>query len=165
VSDHSVAWEARDVSIRTGDRAPGFTLPASPGQPVDVGAMIGNQPIVLLFFPLAFSSVCTKEMCAMRDGWGAWEDVDARVFGITADSPFVTDKFRSELEIPFPILSDFNREVARRYDVLHQELKGLKDVPKRAAFVIDAEGRVVYDWVSEDPSAMPDLAKVRAALK
>ncbi|MBT8486856.1 MAG: redoxin domain-containing protein [Phycisphaerales bacterium] len=152
------------MSIRTGDQAASFSLPAAPGEPIDVGAHIGRDRVVLLFFPLAFSSVCTDEMCRMRDDWSAWSRLDAKVFGICIDSPFVTAKFRAELDLPFPILSDFNREVARTYDALHDDLHGLKDVTKRAVFVIDETGQVVYDWVSDDPGAMPDLAAVREAV-
>jgi len=152
------------VAIRKGDRAAGFALPAKPGEMVDVAAHIGREPVVLLFFPLAFSPVCTDELCAVRDGWDEWKSVGAQVFGITADSPFVTDKFRSELNVPFPLLSDFNREVCRQYGALHADLKGMKDVPKRAVFVIDTSGEVTYDWVSDNPGAMPDLDVVRSAV-
>lgn len=152
------------MPVRTGDRAPGFELPHKPGETVNVGDAIGSEPVVLLFFPLAFSSVCTDEMCQVRDGWNDWASLGAKVFGISVDSPFVTDKFRTELEIPFPILSDFNREVAQQYDALHDDLFGLKGVTKRAVFVIGKDGSVVYDWVSDDPGTMPDLDAARAAL-
>jgi peroxiredoxin len=153
------------MSIRTGDKAVPFTLPAKPGGPVDIGEILGREPVVLLFFPLAFSPVCTDEMCMMRDGWSAWEGLGAQVFGVTVDSPFVTEKFREELGIPFPILSDFNREVANTYGALHEDLRGLKGVTKRACFVIDKTGVVIYDWVSDDPSQLPDLDQVASALR
>ena len=152
------------MSIRKGDQAVGFTLPSHPGGPVDVGAHIGSEPVVLLFFPLAFSSVCTDQMCRMRDDWSAWRSVGAQVYGISVDSPFVTDKFRTELEIPFPILSDFNRDVATQYGALHDDLHGLRGVTKRAAFVIDETGTVIYDWVSDDPKQLPDFEAIRAAV-
>ncbi len=152
------------MAITTGDKAPGFTLNAKPRTPVNVGAVLGREPVVLLFFPLAFSSVCTDEMCAVRDGWDAWTKLKANVYGISIDSPFVTDRFRQEYDIPFPILSDFNKEVAREYGVLYEDFRGMKGVTKRAVFVVDATGTVVYDWVAEDSGMMPDLAAARAAL-
>ena len=152
------------MAIRKGDRAPGFTLPSKPGQPVDVGAVIGKEKVVLLFFPLAFSPVCTAEMCQFRDNWSQWSKLDAQIFGISVDSPFVAAKFQSEEKIPFPILSDFNKEVAKQYGALHEDLMGLKGVAKRSAFVIDSDGKVVYDWVSEDPKVQVDFEAIRAAL-
>jgi peroxiredoxin len=152
------------VPIRKGDKATGFTLPAKPGETIDVGDHLGKDKIVLLFFPLAFSRVCTEEMCGIRDSWDEWKTLDAKLFGISVDSPFVTDRFRDEMNIPFPILSDFNKEVAAQYGVLHEELMGLKGVAKRAAFVLDKSGTVVYDWVSDDPSVMPDFDAIKTAL-
>lgn len=152
------------MAIRTGDTAASFELPCKPGDMVDVGASIGTRPVVLLFFPLAFSPTCTDEMCAMRDGWSGWSDLDADVYGITVDSPFITDKFRAELEIPFPILSDFNGDTAETYGAMYEDLFGMRRVPKRACFVIDATGTVIHDQVNEDAGAMPDLDAVRNAL-
>jgi len=152
------------MTLRIGDRAPSFTLPQKPGNVVDVGNLLGREPVVLLFFPLAFSSVCTAEMCHMRDTWARWEGVGAKVFGVSVDSPFVTDRFREAEKIPFPILSDFNKEVSAMYGALHAELMGLKGVSKRAAFVIGRDGRVRYAWISEDPSKQVPFDEVLAAL-
>lgn len=153
------------MSIQIGDTAPGFTLPHKPGETIDIGESIGRDTIVLLFFPLAFSSVCTEEMCHFRDHWQEWEPLNARVFGICVDSPFITEKFRQEENIPFPILSDFNREVSAQYGSLHEELRGLKGVTKRAAFVIGKDGIVSYVWVSEDPSVQVNFEEVKAAAR
>ena len=150
------------MSIRTGDQAVPFSLPAKPGEEVNVGEQIGSKPVVLLFFPLAYSPVCTDEMCQVRDNWEKWSALDAAVYGISIDSPFVTDKFRSDFDIPFPILSDFNKSVAGEYGALHEDLLGLKGVAKRAAFVIDSTGKVIYDWVSEDPKQLPDFDAIQA---
>jgi peroxiredoxin len=87
------------------------------------------------------------------------------VFGVSIDSPFVTDKFRAELNIPFPILSDFNKTVAASYDALHADLMGLKGVTKRAAYVIDSTGRVTYAWEAEIPKTQIDFAAVKAAVQ
>lgn len=153
------------MAIRKGDTATPFTLPSKPGDPIDVGAHIGKDRIVLLFFPFAFSSVCTAEMCHMRDSWTQWQQLDAKIFGISVDSPFVTDRFRTEENIPFPILSDFNKEVARQYGAIHEQLKDFKGVAKRSAFVIDTGGKVIYDWVSDDPSKQVPFEEVKAALQ
>src|SRR5690606_40071429 len=92
------------MPVAKGDPAPAFKLAAAPGEEVDLSQKIGREKVVLLFFPLAFSSVCTKEMCTMRDDWSGWENLGANVYGVSIDSPFVTQKFRQELNIPFPIL-------------------------------------------------------------
>lgn len=152
------------MSIRTGDAAVSFILLHKPGETVDLSRHIGRDKIVLLFFPLAFSSVCTDEMCHFRDSWGEWDSLGAKFFGISVDSPFVTDKFRSEQNIPFPILSDFNREAATAFGVLHDELVGLKGIAKRAVFVIDAKGKMIYHWVTDDPGVQVPFNEVKAAL-
>lgn len=152
------------MTVSIGDTAKGFSLPQKPGEVVDVGALMGKEKVVLLFFPLSFSPVCTTEMCHMRDSWSTWESLDAKVFGITVDSPFVVDRFRAEENIPFPILSDFNKDVATEYDALHDDLLGLRGVPKRAAFVIGADGKIAYAWVSDDPRQLPSFDEIEAAL-
>ena len=150
--------------IRTGDAAQSFSLPQRPGEVVDLAEFIGTRPVLLLFFPLAFSPVCTDEFCTIRDGWSAYADLDAKVFGISIDSPFVTAKFAEELDLPFPLLSDMNRDVAREWDVLHEDLFGMRDVAKRAVFVIDESGTVVYDSVSDDPKVQVDFDSIQSAL-
>ncbi len=152
------------MSLRVGDPAPGFSLPHRPGETIDVGELFGREKVVLLFFPLAFSSVCTTEMCTIRDGWEVWEGADARIFGISVDSPFVTARFRAEEDLPFPILSDFNKEVVRAYGVLNEDSFGLKGVAYRAAFVIDASGRISYVWMSEDADVEPDYVRLLQAV-
>jgi glutaredoxin-dependent peroxiredoxin len=153
------------MPVQKGDRAIEFKLAPKPKEEVDLAQFIGKDPVVLLFFPLAFSSVCTAEMCQMRDEWKQYENLGAKVFGISVDSPFVTDKFRESEKIPFPILSDFNKEVSKKYGVLHEDLMGLKGVSKRSAFVIGKDGKVKYAWVSDDPKVMPKFDEIKAALK
>jgi peroxiredoxin len=149
------------VTLQTGDGAPAFALPDRPGH--DVRVAPSDRPAVLLFFPLAFSSVCTREMCTVRDGWAAWRDAD--VYAISVDSPFVTARWREEHGLPFPVLSDFNREVAGRFGVLYEDFYGLRGVAKRAAFVLDPGGRIVYDWVTDDADVEPDYAAIVAAVR
>lgn len=153
------------MTLNQGDAAVGFKLLAKVGDEVDVGAFIGKDRIVLLFFPLAFSPVCTDEMCHLRDNWGQWEELEAKVLGISVDSPFVTDRFRREENIPFPILSDFNKEVCTRYGVLHEELIGLKGVAKRSAFVIAADGKITYKWVTDDPRVQVPFDEIKTAVQ
>lgn len=152
------------MALTTGSAAPTFKLPAKPGEEVDVGALLGREKVVLLFFPLAFSSVCTEEMCHFRDNWAEWTGLGCKVFGVSIDSPFVTDKFRSELNVPFPILSDFNKTVAASYDALHADLMGLKGVTKRAAYVVGSDGRIAYAWEAEIPKTQVDFAAIKAAV-
>lgn len=153
------------MTVQSGDPAPRFALPSRPGHVVDVGAAIGERPVVLLFFPLAFSLVCTAELCAVRDDWSAWRDLGADVYAISVDSPFVTDRLREELELPFPVLSDFNRDVARRYGGLYDEYFGLHGVAKRAVFVIGRDGRVAWEWIAEDSGLEPPYDEIRAAVE
>lgn len=153
------------MSLTVGSKAPAFTLLSQPGTSVDVGALIGKEKLVLLFIPLAFSPVCTVEMCHFRDAWQQWSTLGCQVFAVSVDSPFTVAKFRELERIPFPVLSDFNKDVARQYGALHEDLMGLKGVAKRAAFVVDATGTVRYAWVSDDPRVQVDFAAIEAAVK
>lgn len=151
--------------IQVGEQAPVFTLPDQPGHEIDFGARVSDKPVVLLFFPLAFSSVCTDEMCGLRDDWSVWADLDADVYAISIDSPFVTQKFRDEHDLPFPVLSDFNKVVAAAYDVLYEEFFGMNGVAKRSAFVIGRDGKIAYAWSTDDAGVLPDFEAVRAAIE
>ena len=106
------------MSLAIGDPAPPFSLQEAPGVIADVGACFGNEPVVILFFPLAFSGVCTEEFCAIRDDWAAWSELGARVFGVSVDNPFVSAKFRESENLPFPLLSDFNKTVTTEWGCL-----------------------------------------------
>lgn len=152
-------------ALAVGAPAPAFTLPSKPGNPVDVGALFRTDPVVLLFMPLAFSGVCTTEVCTLRDDWAKWGALGAKVFGITVDSPFATEKFRELEKVPFPILSDFNKTVARSYGVLHEDLMGLHGVAKRSVFVIGRGGKVMYAWVTDNPGVQIPFADVMKALE
>lgn len=153
------------MTIEIGDVAPGFQLPCKAGELVDVEAYLGREKVVLLFFPLAFSPVCTAELCRVSRLWDDMSELDARVFGISVDSPFVTDRFRREEGIRFPILSDFNRRVSERYGVLYEELLGLEGVSRRAVFVVGADGRVAWRWIAEEAGMEPDYDDLVAAVE
>lgn len=154
------------MPLISGDPAPDFELPWRPGaDPVRLSSELEDGPVVLLFFPLAFSSTCTEEMCAVAESWDAWEGAGARVLGISVDSPFVNVRFAEETGAPFPILSDFNRDASALYDVLYDDYHGLRGVSKRAAFVIAPDQTIAWSWVTDDSSQIPDLDAVREAAR
>ena len=152
------------MTLEVGDRAEPFELPFQPGQMMDLADHLGRDRIVLLFFPLAFSSVCTRELCTIRDDWSAFEALDAVVLGISVDSPFVTARFREEQKLPFPLLSDFNREVMSAWGVLCESFFGLRGVAKRSVFIIGTDELVSYAWVSDDADVEPNYQQLREAL-
>ncbi|MFQ6033700.1 MAG: peroxiredoxin, partial [Candidatus Bipolaricaulia bacterium] len=140
--------------VELGESAPVFTLPATDGEEITEVALereLGKETIVLAFFPLAFSPVCTEELCEFRDSLAAFNTVQAKVFGISVDSPFALKAFAQQNKLNFTLLSDFNREACKAYGVLHEELMGLRGVAKRSVFVIGKDGIVRYKWVSDDP--------------
>lgn len=154
------------MALDVGTSAPDFSLPPGPGpERVTLSSFRGDRKVVLLFFPMAFSSVCTAEMCQLAEEWSGWAGLDAQVLGISVDSPFVVKKFREETGVPFPILSDFNKEAITAYDVVYQDFFGARGVGKRSAFVIDREGVIRYAWVTEDAGVIPDFGAVRAAVE
>jgi len=152
------------MSIQIGQQAPGFTLYDSAKNKVSLDSFKGKK-VVLLFFPLAFTSTCTKELCDIRDNIGQYNNLDAEVLAISVDSLHTLAKFKEEQRLNFTLLSDFNKEISRAYDSVY-ELFGynMKGVSKRSAFVIDREGRVQYAEVLENAGDVPDFNKVRATL-
>ena len=153
------------MTLDVGAVAPDFELPLKLGDPpIRLADYQGEKPVVLLFFPLAFSSVCTTEMRTVAENYSTWQGLNAEVIGISVDSPFVNQKFADDCNAPFPIVSDFNKTASEAYGVLYEELGGLKGVSKRAAFVVGSDGRISYAWVTEDPAIMPDFDEIMAVL-
>jgi peroxiredoxin len=114
---------------------------------------------------MAFTGVCTEELCNTRDNIATYKGLDAQVIGISVDSPFTLAKFKEDQSLNFPLLSDFNKEVSRNYDSIYEEfVLGLRGVAKRSAFVIDKEGTVQYAEVLESAGDQPDFKAVQAAL-
>ncbi len=154
----------------TGDTAPEFTAPLANG---DVDSITlsealedGDGPIVLAFFPGAFTSVCSHEMSAFNDRLDAFADADARVYGVSVDSPFAQNAFREELGLEFDLISDTNDELIESYDVtMDFENMGVYGVAKRSVFVVDSEGEITYEWVSDDPGVEPDYEEVEEAVQ
>jgi peroxiredoxin len=147
------------MGIDVGSRAPDFTLPDQDRQPVTLSRLRG-RPVVLAFFPGAFSSVCTKELCTIRDSLSRLQGANAQVFGISVDTFFALKAFQDQQNLPFPLLSDFNKQAIRAYDVFNEDMIGLKGIAKRAVFVLDKDGMVRYREVLEDARNEPDYAKV-----
>ncbi len=150
--------------VPVGALAPDFSLAPGPGPKRVTLSGLRGRPVVLLFFPLAFSGVCTDEMCQVAEDWSKWEALDADVLGISVDSPFVNRRFAEETGVPFPILSDFNKDASSAYGVLYPDYFGLHGVAKRSAFVVDSAGQIAYAWVSEDADKLPPFDEVRAAV-
>ncbi|MCW3070660.1 MAG: redoxin protein [Bacteroidetes bacterium] len=151
------------MSIQTGQEAPLFTLTDTQRKKVSLAEQRGKN-VVLLFFPFAFSGTCTKELCATRDDIASYNNGNAVVFGISIDSFFTLAKYKEDQHLNFELLSDFNKEASEMYDVLYDELLGMKGVSKRAAFVIDKEGIIRYAEVMENASEIPDFTKIKETL-
>ena len=150
--------------IKVGDKAPTFTLRATDKSEISLADYKGKN-IVLLFFPLAFTGVCTTELCTMRDDIGTYEGLDAQVLAVSVDSLFTLGKFKEAEKYNFPLLSDFNKTVSRAYGTFYEEfVLGMKGVSKRSAFVIDKEGVVKYAEVLESAGDLPNFEAVKRTL-
>src|SRR5438309_6226216 len=147
------------MAVDVGSKAPDFTLTNQDRQPVKLSEQKG-RPVVLAFFPAAFSSVCTKELCTFRDSLARLNAANAQVYGISVDTFFTLKAFQEQQGLTFPLLSDFNKQVIRDYGVFNEDMIGLKGIAKRAVFVIDKDGVVRHKEVLEDARNEPDYQKV-----
>ncbi len=146
--------------VLVGDAAPDFTLTAHDKSPVTLSDMQGSR-VVLAFYPAAFTGVCTNEMCTFTEGIAGLESSGARVWGISVDSPFSNAAFAEANDIPFPLLSDVHREVVNAYGVALEDfvIPGYT-VAQRSVFVVEADGRIGYAWVADNPGIEPDYEQV-----
>ena len=152
------------MAAALGSKAPDFTLPNQDRQPVTLSDELKNGPVVLAFFPAAFSGTCTKEMCTIRDSMTELKRASARVLGISVDTFFALKAWADAQQFDFPLLSDFNKTVIREYGVFNEDMIGLKGIAKRAVFVIDERGVIRHREVLDDARNEPDYAAVvRAA--
>lgn len=152
------------MAVQEGQPAPDFTLYNSERNKVTLSAQRGS-PVLLLFFPAAFTSVCTAELCSARDNISFYNQTGANVFGISVDSLFTLNKFKEDQRLNFPLLSDFNKTVSKAYGSLYDTFSfDMQGVSKRAAFVIDKEGIIRYAEVLENAGAQPDFQKIRETL-
>jgi peroxiredoxin len=155
------------MAIPVGSKAPNFKLKSKQASglvDVELGTNFGKKNTVLLFFPLAFTSVCTQEMCDITAGLSAYAGMNADVIAVSVDSPFAQEAWAQKEKIGITIASDLNKETAKAYGTLLPDLIGLGAVSARAAFVIDKHGVVQYSEQTPTPKELPDFNKVKEAL-
>ncbi len=156
------------MSLKVGDIAPDFTLINKNGAKVSLNDFM-NKNVVLLFFPFANSSVCTAEMCGMRDNFKQYEELDAQVLGISVDSHYTLKLWSEVNHLNFPLLSDFNKEVSPKYDSFYDIFApgkyDYKGVSKRSAFVIGKDGKIKYIEICPTPGDQPNYEAIKSALK
>lgn len=153
------------MKVQVGQQAPDFKLFNTDKKPVQLSEQKGKN-VVLLFFPLAFTGVCTKELCATRDELSFYNEANAVVYGISIDSVFSLKKFKEEQNLNFDLLSDFNKEAAIAYDSLYDTFfLDMKGVTKRSAFVIDKHGIIQYAEILEDAGNVPDFSAIKNCLE
>ncbi len=152
------------MALTVGQKAPQFSLPDTTKTTRSLSEFAGKK-VVLLFYPGAFTGVCDKEMCTVRDSMAAFNNVGAQVIGISVDGPWANKAFADKYNLTFPLLSDYNREVVKQYGVAFEGLGGLKGyvVANRAVFVLDSKGVVTYAWVAEKPGIEPPYDEVKKA--
>jgi glutaredoxin-dependent peroxiredoxin len=153
------------MAVDVGSKAPDFTLVNQDRENVTLTQELGKGPVVLAFFPGAFSGTCTKELCTFRDTMSNFTNVNARVLGISTDTFFALKAWGDQQKLGFPLLSDYNKEVIGKYGVVNPDMIGLKNIAKRAVFVIDKNGFVRYREVLEDARNEPDYGKLNDAVK
>ena len=152
------------MSVDVGSKAPDFTLPNQDRAPVTLSDELKKGPVVLAFFPGAFSGVCTSEMCTLRDATAELNTVNAQVLGVSTDTFFALKAWADAQTFTFPLLSDYNKEVIAKYGVVNPDMIGLKNIAKRAVFVIDRSGVVRHREVLDDARNEPDYAKLKQAV-
>ena len=152
------------MTLNIGSAAPDFTLFDTEKNTVTLSELKG-QKVLLLFFPLAFTSTCIKELCGVRDNISTYNNAKVKVLGISVDSLFTLNKFKTEQGLNFVLLSDFNKDVSTKYETIYEEFGfGMKGVSKRSAYLIDNEGYIIYKEVLENASEVPDFLKIQSCL-
>lgn len=150
------------MALSTGQKAPAFTLYNSEKKKISLVDYLGKKNVLMMFFPQAFTGVCTKQLCSVRDGINRYQNEHTEVIGLSVDSVFTLAKYKEEQQYNFPMVSDFNREVSNQYEAIHESFTdmGMKGVSKRSAFIIDKEGVLQYVEVLDNPTEMPDFDSI-----
>ncbi len=152
--------------VNQGEKAPGFTIPDTERKQRNLQEILKPKGATLFaFFPGAFTSVCTREMCTLRDSLAQFGNINAQVYAISVNDPWTNKAFSDLNKLNFPILSDYNRDVVKMYNVYHNDFGNLKGytVAKRSVFILDPNGVVTYKWVSDDPSKEPNYEDLKKA--
>ena len=149
--------------LSVGDLAPDFLLTAQDKSIFNTEDYKKHR-LLIVFYPAAFTGVCTEETCSVRDDLSSYEELDAQVLGISVDSPFAQEAMALKEGLNFPLLSDFNKDVSKDYGVLYEDFIGFKGVSKRSAFVISKDGEILFAWSSEDPKQLPDFEAIKGVL-
>jgi peroxiredoxin len=155
------------MALPVGAKAPDFTLKSKQASglvDVKLSANFDKKNTVLLFFPAAFTSVCTQELCDISNGLNAYANLNADVIGISVDTPFAQEAWAQKEKISITLASDLNKDVTKAYDVLFPMLAGVGDTSARAAFVIDKKGVVQYSERTPTPKDLPNFDKIKATL-
>lgn len=160
------------MALKVGDKAPDFELSTKTAEgpkKLKLSNNFGKKHTLLLFFPMAFTGVCTKEMCEISQGLNAYTSLNADVWGISGDNPFAQDAWAQKEKITVPLLADYEHKVAQAYGIAYDSFLpqlnlGMGGVPKRSAFVVDKNGVVKYAESSDDPKQLPNFAKVKEVL-
>ena len=158
--------------LTPGTKAPDFTLSTATSEgpkQVTLSAEIGQKNILLLFVPMAFTGVCTTELCDISKGIGAYDSLDCTVYGISGDNPFAQQAWAQKEGITIPLLSDYEHNIAKTYGIAYERFLpqiglGMGGVAQRSAFLIDRSGVIQYAEASEDPKQLPDFVKIQAKL-
>lgn len=153
------------MRLKKGDKAPNFDLVSDTKENVRLQDFPGKNKLIL-FFPFAFTSICTTEMSTVKNAMQEYEDLNTEVIAISVDSPFTLAKFRDEFRLNFHLLSDFNKEACRAYGSCYETYAyDMQGVAKRSAFVVDTSGKIAYEEVLEDASLQPDFKEIKSVLK
>ena len=159
------------MALAVGTKAPDFSLPtktAEGAKQIKLSDNFGKTTTLLLFFPMAFTGVCTTEMCTMSNGLREYTDMNATVYGISGDNPFAQEAWAQKEKITVPLLSDYEHKIAKEYDVMYDSFLppnlGMGGVPKRSAFIVDRDGVIQYAESNDDARELPNFDKIKAKL-